>query len=55
MQQRFPQVAVVTINQRDFGLFITAQLFTQLGSQLQPTGTTTHNHYFFQWRSHATP
>ena len=23
--------------------------------KLQPTGTTTHNHYFFQWCSHATP
>ena len=55
VQQRFPQVAVVTIHQRDFGFFTAPQLLTQLCRQLQPASTTAYNHYLFQWRSQRDP
>ena len=55
VQQRFPQVAVVTIHQRDFGFFTAPQLLAQLCGQLQPASTTAYNHYLFQWRSQRDP
>ncbi|MNR58393.1 hypothetical protein D3C85_1793810 [compost metagenome] len=55
MQQRFPQMAVVAIDQRNFGFLATSQLLAELRSQLQPTGTAAYNHYLFQWRSQCDP
>ena len=55
VQQRFPQVAVVTIHERDFGFFTAPQFLTQLCRQLQPASTTAYNHYLFQWRSQRDP
>ena len=55
MQQRFPQVAVVTIDQRDFGFFLAPQLMSKLCRHFQPTSTAADNHNFFQWRSQRDP
>jgi hypothetical protein len=46
MQQRLPQVAVVTIHQRDFR-FLLRPSFPQLSRQFQSASTTTYNHDFF--------
>jgi hypothetical protein len=45
MQQRLPQMAVVTVHQRDFR-FLRAQLFPQLSCQFQSASTATHNYDF---------
>ena len=55
VQQRFPQVAVVTIDQRNFGFFLTSQLMPQLCCHFQPTSTAADNHNLFQWRSQRDP
>ncbi|MNH46527.1 hypothetical protein D3C79_1093420 [compost metagenome] len=33
VQQRFPQMAMVAINERNFGFFTASEFFTQLRSQ----------------------
>ena len=55
MQQRLPQMAMITIHQRDFRFFATPQLSPQLSRQFQSTGTATYDYDFFQWCSHETP
>ncbi|OMP13623.1 hypothetical protein COLO4_01279 [Corchorus olitorius] len=47
MQQRFPQMAVVTIDQDDLRLFFAAEFMAELRCQLQPSGTATDDDDFF--------
>ncbi len=46
MQQRLPQMAMITIHQRDFR-FCYAPAFSQLSRQFQSTGTATYDYDFF--------
>ena len=55
VQQRFPQMAVVTIYQRNFGFFLAPQLMSKLCRHFQPTSTAADNHNLFQWRSQRDP
>ncbi len=55
VQQRFPQVAVVTIDQRNFGFFLASQLMPQLCCHFQPTSTAADNHNFFNGVVNVTP
>ena len=55
MQQRFPQMAVVTVHQRDFSFMLTTEFMAQAGRQFQTTGATTHDDDFFLWRCQNNP
>ena len=55
MQQRFPQVAVVSVNQRNFRFFLATQLVSQLRRHFQPASSPADNHDLFQWCSQRDP
>ncbi|CQR22118.1 Uncharacterised protein [Yersinia enterocolitica] len=55
MEQRFPQMAVVTIHQNNLSFFAAPQLMTQTRCQLKAASTTTNNNDFFLRRCQNDP
>ncbi len=55
MQQRFPEMTVVTVNQNNLRFFAAAQLMPQLRCQLQAAGTSANNDDLFHGCSQCRP
>ena len=55
VQQRFPQMAVVAIHQRDLRFVLAAKFMAQAGRQLQATGAAANNNDFLLWRCQNNP